>query len=53
MKFLDKVVEVLGDEPCSLRDYQKILEAGLTEIQVGLIPPPAIRCWWEILSGPG
>ena len=39
MKFLDKVVEVLGDEPCSLRDYQKILEAGLTEIQVGLIPP--------------
>ena len=39
MRFLDKVVEVLGDEPLSLRDYQKILEAGLAEVQVGLIPP--------------
>ena len=39
MRFLDKIVEVLGDEPMSLRDYQKILEAGLAEVQVGLIPP--------------
>ena len=39
MRFLDKVVEVLGEEAVSLRDYQKILEAGLSEIQVGLIPP--------------
>lgn len=39
MRFLDKVVEVLGNEPMSLRDYQKIVEAGLSEVQVGLIPP--------------
>ena len=39
MRFLDKVVEVLGEEPVSLREFQKILEAGLAEVQVGLIPP--------------
>ncbi len=39
MRFLDKVVEVLGEESMSLRDYQKVLEAGLLEVQVGLIPP--------------
>lgn len=35
----DKVVELLGDEVLPLKDYIKILEAGLKEAKVGLIPP--------------
>ena len=41
MSLLDKLVEVLGDEPISLKDYQQLLEAGLGEAKVGIIPPSA------------
>lgn len=39
MSFLDKLVDVLGDEIITFADYQKILEAGFQEIRIGIIPP--------------
>lgn len=39
MSFLDKLVDVLGEEEISFSDYQKILEAGFQEIRIGIIPP--------------
>ncbi|MDD3277534.1 MAG: helicase-exonuclease AddAB subunit AddB [Lachnospiraceae bacterium] len=41
MGLLDKLGEVLGEEQMSARHYQEILEAGLLEAQVGVIPPSA------------
>lgn len=35
----DKFVELLGDEPVSLKEYGKLLDAGLEEARVGVIPP--------------
>ncbi len=35
----DKFVDLLGDEPVSLEEYAKLLDAGLTEAKVGVIPP--------------
>lgn len=39
MSLFDKLTEVLGDEKLSAAHYQEILEAGLLEAQVGVIPP--------------
>ncbi len=39
MQLLDRVVEVLGSEKMKLADYRQILEAGLAESRIGLIPP--------------
>lgn len=39
ISFLDKLVDVLGEDVISLRDYQKIIEAGFMEIRIGIIPP--------------
>lgn len=39
MSFLDKLVDVLGDEIVSFSDYQTILEAGFMETKIGIIPP--------------
>lgn len=39
MELYDQFVELLGDEIMSLTEYDKILESGLTEAKVGLIPP--------------
>lgn len=36
---LEKLVELLGDEIVSIKEYIEILEAGFEEIKVGLIPP--------------
>lgn len=41
MELLDKMVAILGDEPMTLQEYQQLLEAGLTQASVGLIPPSA------------
>lgn len=41
MGLMDKMVEVLGEEKVSTREYQQLLEAGLTEAKVALIPPSA------------
>lgn len=39
MELFDKLVELLGDEKMSLKEYIEVLEAGLKEAKVGLIPP--------------
>ena len=39
MDLFDKFAELLGDEPVSLKDYCDLLDAGLEEAKVGVIPP--------------
>lgn len=39
VELFDKFVELLGDEPVSLNEYCKLLDAGLEEARVGVIPP--------------
>lgn len=39
MDLLDKMVELLGEEQMSVREYREILEAGLEAAAVGIIPP--------------
>jgi ATP-dependent helicase/nuclease subunit B len=36
---LDKIVEILGDEEVSIKEYAVILEAGFEQAQMGLVPP--------------
>ncbi|MBC8062193.1 MAG: helicase-exonuclease AddAB subunit AddB [Clostridiaceae bacterium] len=39
MELLDQLVEVMGEEKVKLEDYLKLLETGINEYKVGLIPP--------------
>ncbi|MFQ9396561.1 MAG: PD-(D/E)XK nuclease family protein [Lachnospiraceae bacterium] len=39
ISLFDKLVEFLGDEVMSLKDYKELLEAGFEDSRVGLIPP--------------
>ena len=39
MELFDKMAEILGDEKVSLREFSELLEAGLAEAKVGIIPP--------------
>lgn len=39
LELFDKFVELLGDEPVSLKEYCDLLDAGLEEAKVGVIPP--------------
>lgn len=39
VELFDKFVELLGDEEVSLNEYCKLLDAGLEEARVGVIPP--------------
>jgi ATP-dependent helicase/nuclease subunit B len=39
IELFDKFVELLGDEEVSLKEYCEILDAGLQEARVGVIPP--------------
>ncbi len=39
MDLYEKLEELLGDEVISLKEYTEVLEAGLGEAKVGLIPP--------------
>ena len=39
MELFDKFVELLGEEPVGLNEYCKLLDAGLEEARVGVIPP--------------
>lgn len=39
MDLFDKFVELLGDEVVSLKEYCDLLDAGLEEAKVGVIPP--------------
>lgn len=39
IELLDKLVEILGPEKVTRAEYQQLLETGLSEAKVGLIPP--------------
>ena len=39
MELFDQFVELLGDEKISLKEYCELLDAGLAEAKVGIIPP--------------
>lgn len=39
MGLFDKMVDILGEEPITLLGYQQLLEAGLSQMQVALVPP--------------
>lgn len=39
MDLMEKMVHILGGETLTIAEYQKLLEAGLTEAKVALIPP--------------
>ena len=39
MELFDQFVELLGDEKMSLEEYCELLDAGLEEAKVGIIPP--------------
>lgn len=39
VELFDKFVELLGDEKVSLEEYCQLLDAGLEEARVGVIPP--------------
>ena len=39
MDLMDKMVELLGDEQLSIREYREILEAGMEAAAIGIIPP--------------
>ena len=39
IELFDKFTELLGEEPVSLQEYRELLDAGLEEAKVGVIPP--------------
>ena len=39
MDLLDKLVDLLGDETLSMKEYRELLDAGFAEAKVGVIPP--------------
>ncbi len=39
MELLDSMVEILGEETVSRQDFHQLLETGLTQAKVALIPP--------------
>lgn len=39
MEVLDQLVEILGDKKVTINEYVKILESGLSEYEIGIIPP--------------
>lgn len=39
ISLLDQLVELLGDETISLKEYCELLDSGLEETKVGVIPP--------------
>ncbi len=43
IELFDKFVELLGEEPVGLNEYCKLLDAGLEEARVGVIPQVWIR----------
>lgn len=39
IRLLDEMVELLGEEPMDVREFTEILDAGLSEARIGIIPP--------------
>lgn len=49
MDLLEKMVDLLGEERLSVREYREILDAGFEAANVGVIPPGYDRVSSEIL----
>lgn len=43
MQLLEKYVELLGEEEISLEEFSELLDAGFSEVKVGVIPPGSDR----------
>ena len=43
MELLEKYVELLGEEEISLEEFSELLDAGFSEVKVGIIPPGSDR----------
>ena len=43
MELLEKYVEILGEEELSLEEFSELLDAGFSEVTVGVIPPGSDR----------
>lgn len=43
MELLEKYVELLGDEKMSTEEFSELLDAGFSEVKVGVIPPGSDR----------
>ena len=39
MELFDKVVQLLGEEKVTIKEYNRIMASGFEEIKIGLIPP--------------
>ena len=39
MDLLDKLVDLLGEEKLTMKEYRELLDAGFAEAKVGIIPP--------------
>lgn len=39
IRLLDEMVELLGDEEMNVREFTEILDAGLEEAKIGIVPP--------------
>lgn len=39
LEILEQAVEILGEQPCDVRTYSLLLNAGLEDIRLGAIPP--------------
>ncbi len=39
MTLLENIVDILGDEVMNLKEYATILESGLSQCEMGLVPP--------------
>lgn len=36
---LDRIVELMGDEVLTIKEYKQILQTGFESVKVGIIPP--------------
>jgi ATP-dependent helicase/nuclease subunit B len=39
IELLDQIVDILGSEELSLKEYKEVLEAGLMQCEMGIVPP--------------
>ncbi|MFR3881648.1 MAG: hypothetical protein ACLTX6_04475 [Lachnospiraceae bacterium] len=45
MNLFDKMVSILGDEKVSAEEYRQLLETGMGQAKVALIPPGIDQVW--------